>query len=470
MHRTNDIATNSTSTRRKWRVACMALAFSGLALAFSGVAGCGGGGSSRQVNAPPTGGGPVTPLPPPVPSVPSVETRCAAINSAYVPALGQVTALTPALARPAKGTAFKDPSFNTCVIRATDHVAENASSSFLRNDYSRRQAFNADNSYFIVYAYNGAWHLYDAKTLAHIKTLNGPAGDAEPQWDATDPKSMYFVPTNGGMTLQKLNVDTGAITTAASFAGKLPWPDVARVWTRSEGSPSADGRYWCLMAETATFNIRGVFTYDLQTQTVIGTRAMSNRPDHVSMSATGRYCVVSDGDVSGGIVSWNSTFTASRSLATRGEHSDLALGADGADYFVFTDYATTGELVMVNLDTGLRTPLLPTYIDGTATAYHVSGKAFRKPGWILLSTYADYGGSENWLHRRVMAVELKAAPTIINLAHHHVQYNGYWTEPHASVNRDFTRMLFNSNWGTSSDLDVDAYMIVPPPNLFELVK
>jgi len=394
-----------------------------------------------------------------------VETACAAINASYVPVIGKVAAPSPTSARPAKGTALRDPAFNSCVVRATDHASDGVGTAFVRNDYSRRQAFNADSSLFIAYAYNGAWHLYDARTLARLKTLNGPAGDAEPQWDPANPRSLYYVPTNGGTKLMKLNVDTNTATVAADFAGRLPWSDASRVWTKSEGSPSADGRYWCFMAETSAFNIRGVFTYDLQTQSVVGTRSMSNRPDHVSMTPSGRSCVVSDGDVSGGIMAWDRTFSSSRKLHTIGEHSDIAIGANGDDYFVFTDYAGNGDLVMVDVDTGVRTSLLPTYIDGTATAYHVSGKSFNKPGWVLLSTYANYGGPEKWLHNRIMAVELKANPTIINLAHHHSQYNAYWTEPHATVNRDFTRVLFTSNWGTTSDLDVDAFMVRMPDNL-----
>src|SRR3546814_19191052 len=105
----------------------------------------------------------------------------------------------------------------------------------------------------------------------------------------TDPKSLYWIPTNGGMVLNKLNVETNTSTVAANFAGKLPWADVARVWTKSEGSAYADGRYWCFMAETDAFNISGVFTYDLQTQTVLGTRTITERPDHVSISASGRW-------------------------------------------------------------------------------------------------------------------------------------------------------------------------------------
>src|SRR3546814_5895192 len=68
-----------------------------------------------------------------------------------------------------------------------------------------------------------------------------------------------------------------------------------------------------------------------------------------------------------------------------------------------------------------------------------------------------------------MAVELKANPKIINIAHHHTNYNGYWTEPHASVSRDFSHVLFSSNWGTSSDTDADAFMVRLHDNLFGAV-
>src|SRR3546814_15800194 len=96
----------------------------------------------------------------------------------------------------------------------------------------------------------------------------------------------------------------------------------------------------------------------------------------------------------------------------------------------------------------------------------LSGKAFSRPGWVLMSTYARFG-AEKWLHERIMAIELKANPRIINLAHHHSNYNGYWTEPHASVSRDFTHVLFSSNWGTSSDLDVAAFMIRLPERIHD---
>lgn len=399
------------------------------------------------------------------PATAGAPTACANFYTAgFALPQGQLTSTVPALAKPVKGTAYRDPVHGTCGIRVTDHANE-APSGFARHDYSRRQAFNADQTYLIVNAMNGFWHLYSAVNMQFIRTLSGPAGDAELQWHPTNPKVLYYVDTNGGMVLRQLDVDTNVTTSAANFAGKLPWADVARVWTKSEGTPSADGRYWCLMAETSAFAIRGVFVYDLQTQTVVGTKSLTARPDHTSMSASGRWCVVSHLAGSGGTVAWDRAFTTSRTLHTTSEHSDLALNAQGQDVFVAVDYqANAGDFFMFNIDTNTRTNLFPTYVAGSATAYHVSGQAFAKPGWVLVSTYGT-SGSNQWLHNKLFAVELKSGGRILNIGHHQSRLNGYFTEPQASVSRDFTRVIWASNFGTTSDTDIDSYMIYLPPSV-----
>jgi hypothetical protein len=383
--------------------------------------------------------------------------ECAALLQEHRGAvLGEVVAHTPDLPRPAKGVVQLDPTFHTCVVRATDHAAEPPSTAFTRNDYARRQAFNADNTRFIAYASGGDWVLYDANTLAFLRILSGPSSDAEPQWDPVDPKTLVYVPNSGGMKLLRLDVETNVTTVAADFTGRLPWADAARTWTHSEGSPSADGRYWCLLAETHDFGVLGVFTFDLQTNTILGTKSLTTSPDWVSMSPSGRSCVVS------GTTAYDRTFSTSRTLANGSEHADLALGADGDDYYVYVDFADTGYVRMVDIDTGVNTPLFPTYINGATTSLHISGKAYSRPGWALVSTFNHSGSTEQWLHERIMAVELKANPRMINLAHHHSHYNEYWTQPQATVSRDFSRVMFTSNWGSTSATDVDGYMLVLP--------
>ncbi|GAP67239.1 hypothetical protein MBSD_n2556 [Mizugakiibacter sediminis] len=372
---------------------------------------------------------------------------------------GQVDAAVPNLARPAKGAITTDPVFGTCVVRATQHDVE-PPTTFARNDYSRREPFNADMSYFFVYSDGGYWHLYDANTLKYIKVLNGPAGDAELQWDPVDPKKLYFTPTNGGLKLYAMNVDTGAITTVADFTGKLPWPSAAHVWTKSEGSPSRDGRYWGLMVDDANWNSLGLIVWDTVQNRLVGSMSTNgNRPDHISMSPSGRWVVPSWLD---GTYAYTPDFSRRVQLHHSSEHSDLGVLPNGDDVYVSIDFqANLGDIFMVDLDTGVRTDLMPTYISGSATALHVSMKAFNKPGWALIGTYAGTG-PHRWYMDHLFALELKANPRIYNIAFHHSNVAGYWSEPQAAVNRDFTRILFNSNWGSSSDTDVDAYMVQLP--------
>ncbi|NLI48183.1 MAG: hypothetical protein GX414_13840, partial [Acidobacteria bacterium] len=50
------------------------------------------------------------------------------------------------------------------------------------------------------------------------------------------------------------------------------------------------------------------------------------------------------------------------------------------------------------------------------------------------------------------------------------QEHDYWAEPHATVNRDLTRILFGSNWGRSGTSQVDTYLIELPADWAALLK
>lgn len=401
----------------------------------------------------------------PTPPTSGLSTAC---RGFYAPTFALNSSLgidpIPPLSKPRKGVAVAEPSYGTCLVRATDHVADGASG-FARNDYSRRQAFNADNTKYLANSLNGVWHLYDVNTRSRVKQLAGLSGDAEAQWSDSNPDKLYYLPNKGmGMKIYELTVSTNTTQVIADLATRLKaeWPGANAASTRSEGSPSRDGRYWCLQVEDANWKTLGVVTWDRDTDTLLGAmNTNGDRPDHVSMSPSGNYCVVS-GDGPRGTVAYSRNFSTSRKLHHKSEHSDIAIDANGDDVYVSVNIqSNAGDVFMVNLRTGARTTLFSTYVAGSATALHVSGKSFNKPGWVLLSTYADYGGRQ-WLHRKLFAVQLSAAPKIYNLGFNRTAYNDYWTEPHATVNLDFTKILFNSNWGSGSATDVDAYTIEIP--------
>jgi hypothetical protein len=399
---------------------------------------------------------------------PSASGLSAACQGFYLPSFALNSSVSidpiPPLSKPRKGVAVVEPTYGTCLVRATDHVADGASG-FARNDYSRRQAFNADNTKYLANSLNGVWHLYDVNTRSRVKQLAGLAGDAEPQWFDSNPDKMYYLPTNGvGMKINELTVSTNTTKVIGDLATRLKakWPSANSASTKSEGSPSKDGRYWCLTVEDANWKTLGVVTWDRDTDTILGAmNTNGDRPDHVSMSPSGNYCVVS-GDGPRGTVAYSRDFATSRKLHHKSEHSDIAIDANGDDVYVSVNIqSNAGDVFMMNLRTGARAKLFSTYVAGSVTALHVSGKSFDKPGWVLLSTYAEEGGRQ-WLHGKIFAVQLSAAPKIYNLGFNRTVYNKYWTEPHATVNRDFTKILFNSNWGSGSATDVDAYTIEIP--------
>lgn len=366
---------------------------------------------------------------------------------------------------PAFQQAISSPVYNTCLIRITSKTANNGI--IRRNDYSRRQAFNADNTRLILSATSGGnWYLHDARSGQSLKTLPYLAGDAEPHWHPTQPEILYYLNTNGiGMTVNELNVESGATRIVGDLGARLRerWPDVTSAWTRAEGSPSADGRYWCFMAETANWQTRGIFIWDMQQDRILGSMNVNARPDHVSMSPSGKYCVIS-GDDASGTRAWNHDFSRHTQLHHKSEHSDLALNSRGEDIYVSVDYQSNrGDIYMTHLDSGRRTPLIQLYDNGSSSAVHFSGKSYDKPGWILVSTYGespDRRGNRKWMQRKIFALGLEASPRIRNISYAHSDSIDYWAEPQATASRDFTRILFNSTWGTRDLNQLSTYMSV----------
>jgi hypothetical protein len=411
--------------------------------------------------------------------------KCNTFYSAgYTLAEGRLNPNPISMLKPLKGQVFAEPNFGTCEVRATDHANE-APVNFARNDYSRRQAFNADNTRFFVYSNDGFWHLYDANSLQHLKRLPFLAGDAEPQWDALNPNKLFYLPTNGGTQLLALDTTTDQSQVVVNFSGRLPsWAANARhIWTKSEGSPSADGRYWGFQVEDSGFNLLGYVTWDIVEDRMIGSMQSSSRPDHTSMTPSGRWFTISGN----GTWAWSLDFSQKKKLHNGGEHSDIALMGNGHDAYVAVDYQTNaGDIFFTDIDSCPSVPaatstapvcprvvLFPNYINGAATALHVSGKGYKKPGWVIVSTYGDSlsrDGSRPWYTNKVLVVELKDNPRIYPLAYtHRVEPTGsfaYWSEPHASVNRDFTRVIYNSNWEVDSETNLDAYIVHIPKNFF----
>ncbi len=387
---------------------------------------------------------------------------------------------TPKTAEPQPRVPFREPVFGTCLVRVTDRnsdLAPGDPSGGIKNEYSRVQSFNADGRYLLARSTEAYWYLYDASTL---QPLGAIPLESEPRWSATDPYTIYF---NSETRLMAYNISSGITTTVHDFQDDLSFT-AAAVWTRYEGSPSADGRYWGLMAEDQDWILSAYLIYDLEQDQVTAIRDLTDLPveirdtDTVTISPSGTYFLsymdvyCEDGNLGNdtnpcGLMVYDRNLENGRSLLRIVGHSDLAFDAQGRDVMIYQDI-DTDMVSLLDLESGAITPLFPIDFSHSPIGLHFSGRAFDMPGWAMVSTYSGgYPQDYTWMDDQVFAVELKAGGRVVRLAHtqslvNEEEEHDYWAEPHVSVNHDFTRVLFTSNWGRSGTEEVDMYMLYLP--------
>lgn len=396
---------------------------------------------------------------------------CAGWVTDYVTSLDLLP--EPPVEEPAPRTPFQDPVFGTCLMRVTDRQSDllpDDPSTGMKNEYSRIQSFNADGSFILVWSIEAYWYLYDASSLQPLGRL--PLS-VEPRWDAQDPALIYHLEET---RLMAYSISEGRGWLVHDFAQDFPGEKLAAVWTRYEGRPSADSRFWGLMAEDEEWRTVALLVYDITLDQVIARRETPGRPeiDSVTISPLGNHLLAYHDEVCPagrlgneenpcGLMVYDRNLEHGRGLLRIVGHSDLALDAQGREVLVFQEI-DQDQIAMLDLESGAVTSLFPINFSHSALGFHFSGAAFERPGWVLVSTYNGARPAATWMDDQVFALELQASGRVVRLAHTHSvvdeeQEHDYWAEPHASTNRDLTRILFTSNWGRSGTGEVEMYLI-----------
>jgi len=420
-------------------------------------------------------------------------------SGGYTPVTTRTLTSIPSITKPVKGVHYLDSNYATCIVRVSDHANDsNTIANRIVPDYSRRQVFNADQSQMLLLASDGFWHLYDAITYRHIRRVSLQGDSVEFQWHPTDPSLLYRMPFNGGrqIFLHDLSDTTDntftevANFTAVSAINGYPgvtdindiWPGATRFLTGEEGAPSRDGRYWALMGMSNDFNTQyGMIVYDLQTDAIVGVYDYASDgngvggPNNLSMSPSGTHVVVLwnppacdglNGRPSGagtlntpcGTMAFNKDFTQATGIAVNGEHGDTATDINGRDVYVGIEYQSRGAIEIIDLQTGNLVGEIETSVwEG---AVHISGRALDKPGWVVVSHYTANAASV-WYNQEIFLARLDTTPVIVRLAKHQSNPADYWAQPHATISRDASKVVWGSNWG-GSILDIDTYMAIIP--------
>lgn len=374
-------------------------------------------------------------------------------------------------AKPAKGASVVGP-YGFPITRVTDHTTDTSGQPWIVSWYNRFQAYNADGSMFLAYESDGFWLAYDANTNAVIRKLQGPAADAEIQWSVTEPDFFRYLPTNGGRVLRKMNARTGAVVVDWDFTAAVApiFPNATRYWTKSEGSPTADGRFWCLWAESDDFTkVFGYVKLDIVNRVVAWSMPNPHGTavtDNVGCTPSGRW-LVDSGTQTGIHTTAYATDGSGRTqqLSLLTEHGELGVRSDGHDFYIGPDY-TAGVMYTIDVDTGIRRDLFPIYNnpylgnngDCKNCAVHPSAKAFGKPGWAVVSTFGTPPAN-------ILLVNVEDGRVFgLGADYANVPDSSYWPEPHCTVDHNLTRMLCSDNFkNTTTPLDVDAYRTDLPP-------
>jgi hypothetical protein len=347
-----------------------------------------------------------------------------------------------AVAKPARLASYKDPNFGTTVRRITDVVAQ-FGGEYAKPVYSTMPAWNADESYLLLYVPGQGHKLFNGKTYAFIRELDiSPADIEHVYWSSTDSDALYY-PSGNKLMVYKPSSNTSI--TLKTFTGTVSFGD--------------DPIYgdW----KSDVFGLSGSVGNILWRQSTVTQKAASVSTQFFTPQ------VASSGTV---YLQGQSVYSAATNALVRtlpintSEHAATGMYANGQDFWASVQFDGTsatggnGNLIVTNLTTGVNTAVI-----GEANGWgyprvgtHLSAHAFKNPGWVAVSMTGDPVG-KFFLEQEIALANVNTG-VVCRVAHHRSAgqegSTGYWAEPHVNISPRGTRMIFASDWNNGLTVDV----------------
>jgi hypothetical protein len=327
--------------------------------------------------------------------------------------------------------------------------------------YTTISAWNADESLLILYSLAGQHQLYDGETYQFLRNLEiNPPDIEQVYWDTSDPDILYYV---DGQKYIRYHVKAGTQDTLHDFAA---------LCGSSSVSNGDDPMFTSWDSHRVGLTCgKQMFIYDASTDTIFGPQATSGIPP-AQVAPSGTLAFLEAG--SGQIYNANLNLVRSLTLQDPANHASLGQLANGHDTWNGTVYddgnddakSNVGNLVTWDLTDGTGGAII-----GPKTGYpyppdgHVSAMAYKRPGWIFVSTYGNTNG------QALLDLENLVADTntgkVCRIGRHrswgkantHLN-TPYWAEAHTVPSPSGTRAAFASDWGNGST--VDTYVVELP--------
>lgn len=351
------------------------------------------------------------------------------------------------LSKPALGKTTRDPEFGTTIRRITDV----GGTGVIKPLYSPTQAWNADESYMVLYRVGHGHLLYGGKSYQYVRDLNIRPPDIEQvYWSTTDPDILYWI---DGNVLKRYHVSSDTSDAFHTIGGCG-----GQVRADSHAWSSWDSKYlglYCDDTDTA-------FIYQLDTGTVVGSKK-PGRDAAPFIAPSGRLAYWT-----GSVIDQSMTVVRTLDLGSAEEHCGLGMLASGHDTYNLVQYdagprgSEVGTLLTFDMTDGSYRVIV-----GPKTGYpyppsgtHISAPIYKRPGWVFVSVIGDAGGA-HLLDQELLLADTNPGGKVCRIAHHRSQERqDYWGEPHVTGSPSGTRAVFGSDWGGGPS--VDTYVVELP--------
>lgn len=297
-------------------------------------------------------------------------------------------------------------------------------------EYASVCPFNSENTAILV-LYNDVFGLHDAFGSFYKLLPNKIHAMSEPRWDRKNPNLFYFIDNNKLCSFDISKDWNGPLATRVLCEFK------GRISGKGESDISLDGRYLVLVEDE-----RQIIKYNL----------ITNRPESYfyweAANIESLYLTPSNSvlvSTSNGVYEVKNGFV--QQICNNDPHKDI-MQYNNEDYVIWTNSNDTVPLEgcpngiekinlnKLNIKKSIKDCLLSLDWD---LAVNISTS---DNGIILISTYAP----KDTIQGEIIKLDLNGNHKVI-CKHKSKPFNTYNWEPRASISRDGTRFVFNSNYG-----------------------
>lgn len=344
-------------------------------------------------------------------------------------------------------------------------------------EYSTLCAFSVQNKWLLLQDGRGFYALHTG--AGEFDRLTGLGHNVEARWDSTDPNIFFYLVGN---TIRRYDAMTHESKNVRTFYEYVPFAAGERNGVQGLGEGDIENNLWALAGMRADGK-RDVFMYDLargKKGPVLELEPDVAQPETFKKSGRAHgldnLYATPGGNVqigwyaSGkerfqGVELYDRSMQFIRQLATVMAHNDVA-SYQGRDILIWGSSAdaqiNANALWAVDNHTGDKRMLLNME---WSYAYHVSACA---QDWCIVSTYAP----NNSLPSQILKVRLNGSGSeVLCDTGSYMPKDLYGATPRASVSRDGSRVVFNSNSGVTDRgaTYVDVFMLAlevqPAPDL-----